>query len=187
MHPGHPGGCPDGSPPCLHLKSSSTQELAKLRQRVRCLASRARGEEGNHDLQRARVAQGAFFPDFFRRRSDEKASLKPHPLTAVLCAPQVECAERAERAALILADTAFELRDERRHLDAHGLGRAPRHLHHRRGDPRAPEGRLLRQEAGARAAECREPPRASRTRPDAAALCSCSQDVLNRTVCCIFP
>ena len=36
-------------------------------------------------------------------------------------------------------------------------------------------------------AACREPPRASRTRPDAAALCSCSQDVLNRTVCCIFP
>ena len=126
----------------------------------------------------------AFFPEFFHPESREKARLKPQPLTAVLCAPQVEFAELAERAELILADTTIELRDERRHLDAHGRRRAPRHLHHQRGDPRAPVGRLLRQEAGDRAAACREPPRASRTRPDAAALDSYSQDVLSRTVPC---
>ena len=129
----------------------------------------------------------AFFPEFFRPELSEKASLKPHPLTAVLCAPQVEFAELAERGELILADTTIELRDERGHLDQHGDGRARRRLHHRRGDPRAPAGRLLRQEAGDRAAARREPLRGSRTRPDAAALCSCSQDVPNRMVCCIFP
>ena len=171
----------------LHLKSSFTQEIAKLRQRVRCLASRARREALHHDLQRARLAQGAFFPEFFRRRSSEKASLKPQPLTAVLCAPQVEFAELAERAELILADTTIELRDERRHLDAHGRRRAPRHLHHQRGDPRAPVGRLFRQEGGARDAARREPPRASGTPPDAAALGSRSQHMLGRTVVCPFP
>ena len=126
----------------------------------------------------------AFFPEFFHPESREKARLKPQPLTAVLCAPQVEFAELAERRELILADTTIELRDERGHLDQHGDGRARRRLHHRRGDPRAPAGRLLRQEAGDRAAACREPPRASRTRPDAAALDSYSQDVLSRTVPC---
>ena len=52
--------------------------------------------------------------------------------------------QRSERS---LADTTFELRAERRHLDVHGRGRAHRHLHHRRGDPRAPAGRLFKKEA----------------------------------------
>ena len=92
--------------------------------------------------------------------------------------------QRSERS---LADTTFELRAERRHLDVHGRGRAHRHLHHRRGDPRAPAGRLFRQEGGARDAARREPPRASGTPPDAAALGSRSQHMLGRTVVCPFP
>ena len=127
----------------------------------------------------------AFFPEFFRPESREKTRLKPQPLTAVLCAPQVELAELAQQAELILADTTFELRDERGHLDQHGDGRARRRLHHRRDDPRAPAVRLFRQEGGDRVgAACRERLRASRTPPHAAALGSCSQDVLNRTVPC---
>ena len=59
----------------------------------------------------------AFFPEFFRPELSEKTRLKPHPLTAVLCAPQVEFAELTQRSELSLADTTFDLRDERRHLD----------------------------------------------------------------------
>ena len=42
----------------------------------------------------------AFSPEFFRPELSEKTSLKPQPLTAVLCAPQVQLAELAERAGL---------------------------------------------------------------------------------------
>ena len=112
----------------------------------------------------------AFFPEFFRPESREKTRLKPQPLTAVLCAPQVEFAELAQQAELILADTTFELRDERGHLDQHGDGRARRRLHRRQGRPGRAVRPHLRHEAGARAGACREPPRASRTPPDAAAL-----------------
>ena len=129
----------------------------------------------------------AFSPEFFRPELREKARLKPQPLTAVLCAPQVEFAELAHRAELILADTTFELRDEHEHLDQHGDGRARGRLHHRRGGPRAPAGRIFRQEGGARDAARREPPRASGTPPDAAALGSRSQHMLGRTVVCPFP
>ena len=45
-----------------------------------------------------------------------------------------------------------------------------RRLHRRQGRPGRAVRQHLRQEAGARAGECREPPRASRTPPDAAAL-----------------
>ena len=116
----------------------------------------------------------AFSPEFFRPELREKARLKPQPLTAVLCAPQVEFAELAHRAELILADSTFELRDERGHLDRHGDGRARRRLHRRQGRPGRAVRQHLRQEAGARADECGEPLRASRTPPDAAALGTCS-------------
>ena len=51
----------------------------------------------------------AFSPEFFRPELSEKTRLKPHPLTAVLCAPQVDFAELAQRGELILADTTFVL------------------------------------------------------------------------------
>ena len=56
----------------------------------------------------------AFFPEFFRPESREKTRLKPQPLTAVLCAPQVQLAELAERAGLreddLMLDSKFGYR-----------------------------------------------------------------------------